>query len=330
MAGPYRYRKVAVRTWDDEWFTALSPIPPCGQGLWLYLMTGRETCSIPGLLRVGEAGLAEVLGWPLEAFREAFREVSQDGHVVADWKRRIVWVPSALRSNPPESPNVVLGWRIPWSELPNCALKSVIFSDLKRLVEGIGKDTSRGFVEAFQKALAEPSAIQEQEQEQEQDGGCGGQPSGVRALAVSQQPLALSGIDPSEPPSSAVGSVGASSRQREALTALREISFHVVGCKGEPVAADLLGADRTRALAMDLGGDAYPSVPVRQTLAQAAAWCRSNPTKSKTARGLPRFLTRWFEKEQNRGGSRGPTAPPVNTRAGVDLLAAAERAAGEE
>jgi len=34
-----RYRKVEVRTWGDEKFRALSPIPPCGQGLWLFLIT---------------------------------------------------------------------------------------------------------------------------------------------------------------------------------------------------------------------------------------------------------------------------------------------------
>lgn len=332
MAGQYRYRKVAVRTWDDEWFTGLSPIPPCGQGLWLYLLTGRETCTIPGLLRVGEAGLAEILGWPLEAFREAFREVSADGHVVADWRRRIVWVPSALRYNPPESPNVVLSWRLPWGELPECDLKRRIFIELQALVEGIGKGNKQGFVEALRKALVEPSGLQEQEQEQEPEEEERPEPS-RRSAPVRRSPLPLfpepgpvedGPVEPPEAPTFSSDSF--TDRQREALAALGEIPFRVVRwTREEGTVAEVLGRLKAHELARDLGGDGFPAIPVRQTVAQAANWTRSNPTKAKTPGGLRRFLTDWFAREQNRGGPRTNTgAPPMQPpapRRGGDLLA---------
>ncbi|MCE4343948.1 hypothetical protein ABQW67_19700 [Xanthomonas hortorum] len=63
-----RYRKVEVRTWGDEKFRALSPMPPSGQGLWLYLITGPHTGPIPGLFRAGRAAMAEELEWEMEAF----------------------------------------------------------------------------------------------------------------------------------------------------------------------------------------------------------------------------------------------------------------------
>ena len=53
-----RYRKVEVRTWGDEKFRGLSAMPACGQGLWLYLITGPHTGPIPGLFRAGRAGMA--------------------------------------------------------------------------------------------------------------------------------------------------------------------------------------------------------------------------------------------------------------------------------
>ena len=81
-----RYRKVHVCVWADAKFRALSSPNPNGQSLWLYLLTGPHTTQIPGLFTGGEAGLAEALGWPLEGFRKAFREVFSQGMVEADWK----------------------------------------------------------------------------------------------------------------------------------------------------------------------------------------------------------------------------------------------------
>ena len=46
---------------------------------------------------------------------------------------------------------------------------------------------------------------------------------------------------------------------------------------------------------------AYPQVDGPQTLKEIRAWCITNPTKRKTARGAPRFINRWFEKVQNHG-----------------------------
>ena len=122
-----RYRKVEVRTWGDEKFRALSPIPPCGQGLWLFLITGPHTGPIPGLFRAGRASMAEELDWELEAFDEAFREAFRQGMVKADFKARVVWLPSAIKHNKPESPNVVRSWATEFDLIPECDLKREAF-----------------------------------------------------------------------------------------------------------------------------------------------------------------------------------------------------------
>jgi hypothetical protein len=103
-------------------------------------------------------------------------------------------------------------------------------------------------------------------------------------------------------------------RQVEAMEALRDVSFKVSGwSKPEDPVREILGEEAAASLARDLGGDAYPAVSVRQTIAQAAAWCRANPSRAKTPRGLHRFLTSWFGSEQNKGGTRAaPTPPPVH------------------
>lgn len=172
-----RYRKLDIRMWSDSKFRELSPIPPCGQGLWIYLLTSPYTSNIPGVYRASEGALADDLRWPLKAFRKAFLEASQKDMVKADWNAPLVFVKNALRYNRPESPNVITSWRSTWDEIPECSLKVTVYQHLKAFAEGLPK----AFLEAFTKALPEgslgvrarapgdPSPNQEQEQEQEQE-----------------------------------------------------------------------------------------------------------------------------------------------------------------
>ncbi|MDQ0035865.1 hypothetical protein J2W30_003633 [Variovorax boronicumulans] len=170
-----RYRKVEVRTWGDEKFRALSPMPPCGQGLWLYLITGPHTGPIPGLFRAGRAALAEDLDWDVEAFDKAFGEAFAQGMVKADFKARVIWLPSAIKHNKPESPNVVRSWAAEFDLIPECDLKREAFGALKASIHALGEAFGKAFDEAFGKPSLKPSPKtmpnqeQEQEQEQEQD-----------------------------------------------------------------------------------------------------------------------------------------------------------------
>lgn len=179
-----RYRKIEVKTWTDESFRSLSPLPPCGQGLWFYLLTGPHTGPVPGLFSAGRACMAEELDWELEDFDKAFQEVFQEGMVKADFKARLVWLPKALKHNKPTSPNVVRSWRDALDILPECALKTealaAIKSELKDLgepylsayndiVKTSGKTLGKTSPKPFGKTSPRACPNQEQEQEQEQD-----------------------------------------------------------------------------------------------------------------------------------------------------------------
>ncbi len=182
-----RYRKIEVRTWSDEKFRSLSAIQPSGQGLWFFLLTGPHTTAIPGLFRAGRAAMAEELGWDLEAFDEAFREVSAEGMAKADFKARLVWLPRAIHHNKPESPNVVRGWRVEMDLLPECGLKREAIDYIRTALTKIGPAYHEAFEELFSsmgnekkpsaKPFGKPSAkpfekpMPNQEQEQEQDIG---------------------------------------------------------------------------------------------------------------------------------------------------------------
>ena len=163
-----RYRKIDIHTWGDENFKSLSPIPPCGQGLWFFLLTGPFTGPIPGLFNAGRAAMAEALGWSLEAFDIAFQEVFTKGMVKADWKARLVWLPNAIKYNNPESPNVITSWGKELDTLPECRLLHEALNTIRETICKMDGGFIVAFDKAFGKALLKTMPNQEQEQEQEQ------------------------------------------------------------------------------------------------------------------------------------------------------------------
>jgi hypothetical protein len=160
-----RYRKIDTRMWADAKFRALSTPPPSGKYLWIALLTGPHTTNLPGLFRVGEMALSEELGWSLEGFRKGFAELFREGLAKADWNARVVWIPNAIKYNPPDNPNVVKGWRDSWDEVPECGLKAEAYQTLRTFTKGLGE----GFAKAFHEGCVQCLANQEQEQEQEQE-----------------------------------------------------------------------------------------------------------------------------------------------------------------
>ena len=51
---------------------------------------------------------------------------------------------------------------------------------------------------------------------------------------------------------------------------------------------------------------AFPAVDVASELLKIIAWLNANPTRKKTAKGMPRFLFTWLEKNQNQGARATP------------------------
>ena len=139
------YRRVSVRMSGDTRFRKLSAPKPNAQTLWTHLIIGEYTTAIPGVVRGGEAAIAESLRWAVPSFREAFNEIYAEGMAKPDWSARLVFLPNGLKHNPPQSPKVVMSWAKAFAELPECALKIEIGIAVKAFLEG--------FSEAFQKAF---------------------------------------------------------------------------------------------------------------------------------------------------------------------------------
>lgn len=165
-----RYRRVSTRMHNDEKFRRLSRPKPNGQSLWGYLLYGPRTVIIPGLLPVGLGGIAEDLQWSLSATRRIWEEITGQEMARADWRAPLVWLPNALKYNPPQSPNVVRAWRRSFDEdLAPCALRleagrsAVAF--LKN-TEALGEAFVKAFLEGSTKETSRALVNQDQDQDQ--------------------------------------------------------------------------------------------------------------------------------------------------------------------
>jgi hypothetical protein len=114
-----RYSKIDRRIWIDAKFRSLSKPQPCGQALFLYLLTNPSVTPIPGLYSAGEAMLAEALGWELEAFKEAFQELLREGLVKADFAARLCGFQTPSDTTCPRTPMLLRAGRMRGMNCPN-------------------------------------------------------------------------------------------------------------------------------------------------------------------------------------------------------------------
>jgi hypothetical protein len=291
------YRKLSVCMYGDEKFRRLSPQKPSAQGLFIYLITGPESCHVPGCINAGKAALAEGLGWPVATLAACFSEIEREGMAIADWGARFVWLPNAVKHNEPSNGNIVKGWIKTLQAMPESPLKnravSAIYADLLAIDEAKSaeKDTHRSlavlfrdyaetvsgtvskpFAKPFAKPLPEPFRTQEQEQKQKQN-----------QEQKQDQDLSAPSATPSTPTSPPVISIPLVDKTE-------------YGIDAEQIAE---------------WSESYPAVDVLQELRKAKEWAISNPTKKKTRQGIRRHITGvWLSRAQDRGGG----AAPVHTR----------------
>jgi hypothetical protein len=143
-----RYRRITARMYNDDRFLALSPQPPSARTLWIWLLTGPLSTPVPGIVLGGVGAISDGLAWSRTATERCWQEVAGQGMAEADWTRGLIWIPKAVRHNPPENPNVVKHWRGFLNEwVPEC--------DLRWTAEGELEVFLKAFTEAFQKAFAE-------------------------------------------------------------------------------------------------------------------------------------------------------------------------------
>lgn len=119
-----RYAQVDRCVWVDVKFLSLSKPAPNAQTLFLWLLTSPESGIVPGLIRIGLAGMAEAIDWSTMDTAAYMDELVAAGMARVDWKARLVWLPKALSRNMPRQAQNMSPWAKAWSEIPECQLKA--------------------------------------------------------------------------------------------------------------------------------------------------------------------------------------------------------------
>lgn len=160
-----RYRRVSTRMWGDEKFLDLSGPKPNARDLFIWLLTGPCTSLVPGIVLTTLSGISERLEWPAAPTRACWDEIVAAGMATAEWSRQLIWLPNALKHNPPANPNIVKSWRkfFDVHPVPECALRRTAEANIESFLQ----DFKPAFREAFLNPSRKPFGIQDQEQDQE-------------------------------------------------------------------------------------------------------------------------------------------------------------------
>lgn len=98
--------------------------------LWLRLATGPEGTIIPGVVLARAEVIAASLGWSPEEVERVAATIPGTA-LRADWRAGVQWLAPLLRSQPPNSPKNVLGWRAPWAAIPPTPIADEIHEELR-------------------------------------------------------------------------------------------------------------------------------------------------------------------------------------------------------
>lgn len=133
------FRPLDVGFWGDLKVRALTHCGPCALLLWIYLLTGPHVSGLPGLYVVGISALAESLRWPVDGLRKAFDELVSLGMALADWDAQVVFLPNALKHQPPNNPKHLKSWAKLFQRVPESSLKDQWLQALTVLAHNLGK-----------------------------------------------------------------------------------------------------------------------------------------------------------------------------------------------
>lgn len=131
------YRKIDPRLWDDERFVELSCVEKL---LWLYLLTGPHTTSLPGLWIVGVGALVDGLRVPAKSIQAGLEKLEAMGRLIVNPRLRIVRIPNAPRYNRPDNARVLKAWFKLWQDIPECQQKYDHLDSLRASVFSARRD----------------------------------------------------------------------------------------------------------------------------------------------------------------------------------------------
>jgi hypothetical protein len=89
--------------------------------------------------------LAGSIDFTTEEFERSFAELQSARMAEADWAARLVWLPNAVRYNPPDNVNVAKAWAREFMQLPECELRSRAATETLAFLSRWNQDVANAF-----------------------------------------------------------------------------------------------------------------------------------------------------------------------------------------
>lgn len=133
---------------DPRHWEEVHGLPAIGQCVWSYLLTHRYTL-VPGLLRIGVAGLCEELGLPLSEINDGITILKNAGKLQYDPAVLMFRLPRAPMYCPKGGPTNISGWYRHWLTMSECSLKHEHVTSLRNAVDLTRKGVLETWSETF-------------------------------------------------------------------------------------------------------------------------------------------------------------------------------------
>lgn len=275
------YRKIDTRIWNDAKFKALSYKAKL---VAFYIFTNQYVTPF-GAMKANTPGMACDIGLDLEAFKDAFDEVTAMGLVRHDTKTSFLYVPNFLKYNSPESINVVKSWGKYLEYLPESNLMQDMMANAAKYIM---ENMTVGFKDAI------PDAFRDAYQ------------NGLNNDIPESIP------DPKN-------------KEQKAKRKEKNNNNPVVDVLASPVDKIIMrmpleGSQEELIFdwMIESWTETFPDIDIMQQLREVKQWFKDNPEDLQTRQSLKKFIHTWLSNRQNspyraqaskKGAPKPPSAP---------------------
>jgi hypothetical protein len=131
--GSYEFAAVCPAVWRDKEYRKQLTLEQ--RHIWLHLLTSPTRTHFPGLLRTTIKEIAALVDLSPRKVAAALEEFKKLGWAEYDAEEELLYLPKALKYNPPDNEKQLIHWVRVWSSFPECYLTKLALDALRYACE---------------------------------------------------------------------------------------------------------------------------------------------------------------------------------------------------
>ena len=131
--GSYEFAAVCPGVWRDKEYRKQLTLEQ--RHIWLHLLTSPSRTHFPGLLRTTIKEIAALVDLSPRKVAAAIEQFKDLGWADYDEEEELLYLPKALKYNPPDNEKQLIHWVRVWSSFPECSLTKLALDALRYACE---------------------------------------------------------------------------------------------------------------------------------------------------------------------------------------------------